>query len=76
MNEEQGRLEKQLRRAIQGSGLSAYRIAQESGVSEAVLSRFLNRQRTITLATASKLAEVLGLRLIVTTRRQTKKKVR
>lgn len=64
MDEKEGHLEKQLRGAIEASGLSVYRIAQKSSVSEGVLSRFMNRRRTITLATASKVAEALGLELV------------
>ena len=57
-------LEKQLRAAIIKSGLSVYKLAKDSGVSQPVLSRFMNRKRGITLATASKLAETLGLELV------------
>jgi len=56
-------LEKQLRSAVKDSGLTTYRLAKDSGVSQPVLSRFLNGKRGITLATASKLANVLGLEL-------------
>ena len=56
-------LEKQLRRAIKDSGLTIYRLAKDSGVSQAVLSRFVNGKRGITLTTASKLAKKLNLEL-------------
>lgn len=56
-------LEGQLRAAIAKSGLSVYRLAKDSGVSQPVLCRFVNGQRDITLTTASKLAEALGLEL-------------
>jgi len=56
-------LEKELRKAIADSGYSGYRLAKESDVPQGVLSRFINGKRTITLATASKLAEILGLEL-------------
>lgn len=57
-------LEKQIMAAIDKSGLSVYRLAKDSGVSQPVLCRFVNRQRGITLATASKLVETLGLELV------------
>ena len=57
-------LENQIRTAIEKSGLSVYRLAKDSGVSQPVLCRFVNGQRGITLATASKLVETLGLRLV------------
>ncbi|HUW80209.1 MAG TPA: helix-turn-helix transcriptional regulator, partial [Acidocella sp.] len=58
-------ISKQLRRAIVVSGLSCYRIAQLSGVSEAALSRFMSRQRGLALASVDRLADVLGLQLTV-----------
>jgi transcriptional regulator with XRE-family HTH domain len=57
-------LEQQLRDAFRQSGWSIYRLAKDSGVSQPVVSRFVNEKRGITLATASKLAEVLGLELV------------
>lgn len=55
----------QLRRAIERSGKSRYRIAQESGVAEAVLSRFVNGERDLKLETANKLCVALGLRVVL-----------
>ena len=63
MKRKEAYLEQQLRRAIEASNRTAYRISKDSGVSEGVLSLFLNGRRGITLATASKLAETLGLEL-------------
>lgn len=63
MAEQSANLERQLRQAIRDSGLTIYRLAKDSGVSQPVLSRFVNGKRGITLATASKLAEALGLEL-------------
>ena len=40
-----------------------YQIAQDAGVSQIVLSRFLSGERDIRMATADKLAEALGLKL-------------
>lgn len=57
-------LEKQIMAAIEKSGLSIYKLAKDSGVSQPVLCRFMNRQRGITLVTASKLTETLELELI------------
>ena len=56
-------IEDQLRQAILGSEMSRYRMAQISGVDQAVLSNFVNCKRTITLVTAAKLAGVLGMEL-------------
>ena len=62
-------LEKQLLAAIKRSGISMYRLAKNSGVSEPVLSRFISGQRDITLTTASKITEALGLVLMPKKRR-------
>lgn len=56
-------IEDQLRQAILDSDLSRYRMSQITGVDQAVLSNFVNCKRTITLTTAAKLVDVLGLEL-------------
>ena len=56
-------LERELRRAIERTGLSQNKLAEVSGVSQTVISRFLRGERTLTLPIASKLVEVLGLEL-------------
>lgn len=50
-----------LREAIEKSGLTPYAISQASGVSQAILSRWLTGKRGITLDTADKIAAALGL---------------
>jgi hypothetical protein len=57
-------LGQQLQAAIAATGQSLYSIAQASGISAPVLQRFVNGQRGITLETAGKLAEYLGLGLL------------
>ncbi len=54
----------QIRRAIEESGLSRYRIAKATGVDEGILSRFMHgsSMRTDTL---DRIAECLGLVLRV-----------
>lgn len=56
-------LAEQLRTAIRESGLSGNQLAHQAGVPQAVVSRFLRAERTITLDTASKLTAALGLEL-------------
>jgi len=53
----------QLRAAIEASGLSRFELSRRAGVAYAVVYRFVGGERTITLDTASKLANVLGLEL-------------
>lgn len=50
-----------LRDAILQSGVSRYILSQQVGVSESVLSRFLNGKQGITLETAERLAVIFGL---------------
>ena len=56
-------IEQQLRKAIRQSGMSRYRLSKLTGVSDGVLSNFVNRKRSLTLKTAAKLAKALGLEL-------------
>ena len=53
----------QLRKAIKDSGLTPYRIATDAGVDRAAMTRFVNGSRGLTLNTASRIAEYLGLEL-------------
>jgi len=56
-------LETALRLAVEKSGMSAHAIARRSGIDVASLLRFMNRQRTMTLPSAGRLAASLGLEL-------------
>ena len=56
-------IQEQLRQAILQAGMSRYRLAKLSGVSQAVISTFVNGKRSATMDTAAKLAAVLGLEL-------------
>ena len=58
-----GRLSQALKDALRASDWSRYQIAQDAGVSQIVVSRFLSGERDIRMATADKLAEALGLKL-------------
>jgi transcriptional regulator with XRE-family HTH domain len=53
----------QLRQSITQSGESEYAIAKGSGVSQSVLNRFMNGERSIGLETAAKLCAYLKLEL-------------
>ena len=53
----------QLRAAILAAPLTRYRIAQETGISEAALSRFVNRSRGLDGSSIDILADYLGLEL-------------
>ncbi len=55
-----------LKNAIEGSNLSVYEISKRAKVAPIVVSRFLSGERDIRMATADRLARVLGLKLVVT----------
>ena len=62
-------IEDRLQDAIRASAMSRYRLSKLSGVSEGQLSRFVMdrddpRHRTLTLTSAARVAEVLGLDLM------------
>jgi len=53
---EAGGISDGLRRAIQASPKSVYKICKEAGISQIVISRFVSGERDIRLATADRLA--------------------
>jgi len=53
----------ELRDAIVASGLSHYAIAQQAEIAPDILDRFVRGERDMRLATAAKVATVLGLEL-------------
>ena len=57
-------LSEQLRTAIAASGVSCYRIAKDTGVDKAVLSRFVNGQAGLSLETVDQVGQYLGLSLV------------
>ena len=56
-------LQDELRKAVEDSGLTLYRIAKGSGIAYQVLHRFARGERDLTLETASRLADYFGMRL-------------
>ncbi len=57
-------LSETLKRAIQESEMTVYEIARGAHVSQIIISRFLSGERDIRMATADKLANSLGLKLV------------
>jgi transcriptional regulator with XRE-family HTH domain len=55
----------QLRQAIERSGKSRYRISQESGVSQSVLSRLVSGERGISTTTVDALLAALELKVVL-----------
>ena len=59
------KLSDQVRRAIDACGVSRYRIAKETGISEPTISRFMSGERGLTTTALDKLAEYLDLNIRV-----------
>src|SRR5437773_5512918 len=59
---ESGGISDALRTAIKASPRSVYQICKAAGISQIVVSRFLSGQRDIRLATADRLAKILGVK--------------
>ena len=56
-------IETQLRQTARKCGKSMKKLADESGLAYATVHGFVRDEKTITLANAARLAEVLGLEL-------------
>lgn len=55
----------QIRQAIDDSGLTRYRIAQETGISETALALFYNGQRGLSMKALNALGTFLQLKIIL-----------
>jgi len=54
-----------IREAMLEAPISRYRLGVESGVPHETISRFINRQRGLSLETLDKIAEVLRLKIVI-----------
>lgn len=52
-----------LRRAVETCGITRYRIAQETGINESTLSRFVASGRGLSMENTDRLCAYLGLEL-------------
>jgi transcriptional regulator with XRE-family HTH domain len=59
------KLSDEIRDAVEGSGLSRYRIARELGVAESTISRFMSGKGGLSLENIDRLAGLLGLGVVV-----------
>lgn len=67
------RLVDAIRRAVEASSKTRYRIAKESGVSAGQLSRLVNGERGMTVDTIERLADYLGLQITIEPKPKTRK---
>ncbi len=63
-----------IRKAIEASGQTRYRIAQETDIAQSQLSRLMSGERGLRIDTVQRLAEYLGLEIIVRPKRRKAKK--
>jgi transcriptional regulator with XRE-family HTH domain len=63
------KLSDQVRRAVDASGLSRYRIAKDIGVAESTVSRFMAGKGGLSLANLDAMADLLGLDIAASKRR-------
>ena len=73
MTRRRDKLTDQIRQAINESGVSRYRLWKETGIDQAVLSRFVAGKAGMTLKSLDVLADALGLRIVAD---RSKRKVR
>jgi len=57
-------IDAELRKQIERSGVTVYALATLAGVTPQQVGRFVRGERDLTLATAAKLAQALGLELL------------
>ncbi len=57
------KLSDQIRRAVDGSGMSRYRICKELGLAEATMSRFMSGRGGLSMETLDALADFLNLNI-------------
>ena len=67
------KLTDQIRRAIDDSGLTRYRIAQETGIDESTLSKFYNGHQGLSMSAVDRLGKYLGLRIVMDCKPTSKK---
>ena len=60
-----GPFSESLREAIEQSSMTVYQICKQAGISQTMVSRFLSGERDLRMASADRLASVLGLKVVV-----------
>ena len=63
---------KKIRKAVETSGKSRYRIARESGLAQSQLSRLISGKRGLSLEALVRLADCLGLEVVIRPKRRRK----
>jgi transcriptional regulator with XRE-family HTH domain len=53
-----------IREAVETAEVTRYQIAQETGIEQSALTRFLSKERTLSMKAIDALAEYFGLELV------------
>lgn len=64
------KLSDQIRRAIDESGMTRYRISQLTGINESGLAKFYNGHRGLSMDALDQIGELLGLEIRVVKKRR------
>ncbi len=59
--------------AIENSGQTCYRICKGAGVAPSQLSRFVNGERGLSVEAVERLADYLGLEIVIRSKRRKRK---
>lgn len=59
------KLSDEIREAVNASGMSRYAIAKALGIAESTMSRFVNGKGGLSMDYIDRLAELLGLHIVV-----------
>jgi plasmid maintenance system antidote protein VapI len=59
------KLSDEIREAVKASGMSRYAIAKALGIAESTMSRFVHGQNGLSMEYVDRLAELLGLHIVV-----------
>ena len=65
MGTKQAKFTDQLRAIVEGCGKSRYRLAKETGIDEATLSRFVHGERGLSSKAQDALGACLGLKVVM-----------
>lgn len=66
----------EIRAAVEGSDKTRYRIAQETGIDAAALCRFVQGQVGLSMDSLDRLAECIGLQVVMVGKTPTKRKTK
>ena len=73
MGKQRVKLSDQIRRAVEASGLSRYRISKDLGIAESTMSRFMSGKGGLSMDNLDALADLLDLNVTTGKRRRPRK---